>query len=122
MQSINDVLFGHIQKYGMVAVESDIESVLASARESAEKRAYSLENFEEMKKALYNMRLNYLSQGSPISESPPQDTLILKSSQTVSTSEEIYPKQDSTEAITIPESPYIPKKSSLNMHRSKRSG
>ena len=57
MQSINDVLFGHIQKYGMVAVESDIESVLASARESAEKRAYSLENFEKMKRALYNMRL-----------------------------------------------------------------
>ena len=74
MQSISDVLFGHIQKYGMVAVESDIESVLAKARESAEKRAYSLENFEEMKKALYNMRLNYLSQGSPISESPPQAT------------------------------------------------
>jgi len=54
IQSISDVLFGHIQKYRMVAVESDIESVLASARESAEKRAYSLENFEEMKKALYN--------------------------------------------------------------------
>ena len=118
MQSINDVLFGHIRKYGMVAVESDIKSVLASARESAEKRAYSLENFEEMKKALYNI---YLSQGSPISESPPQDTLILKSSQTAPTSEEIYPKQESTKAITIPES-YLPKKTSLNMHRSKRSG
>ena len=76
IQLISDVLFGHIQKYRMVAVESDIESVLASARESAEKRAYSLENFEEMKKALYNMRLN--SQCSPISESPSQDTLILK--------------------------------------------
>jgi len=56
----------YLEKYGTVTVESDIESVLAKARaahELAEKRVSSLENFEEMKEALYNIqkRLNYLS-------------------------------------------------------------